>query len=207
MADRTCIVTRQVADPADLIRFVAGPDGSVVPDLKGKLPGRGTWVGLHRPLVERAVARGLFARALKAQVSVPEGLAQQVDDLLQRAALDALGFARKAGQCVTGAGKAESAIRSGRAIGLLHATDAAGDGIRKLRQAITATVHLGAADVPVMNEFTVGQMNLALGGTNVIHAALLAGGAAQSCLHKIARLAAYRGHGRGRDEESEFSRA
>lgn len=199
VAERTCIVTRKVLDPDDLIRFVAAPDGAVVADLKRCLPGRGVWVTGKRDVVEQAVAKSLFSRGLKTSAKATADLPDRIDGLLQEAALGALGFARKAGQCVTGANQAESAVRSGKAIGLLHATDAAEDGIRKLRQAIVATRHMGGNAVHVSREFSSVQLSVALGGTHVIHAALTDGGAAKNCLHHIARLANYRGNG-NRDE-------
>ena len=52
--ERRCIVTGDTRDKADLIRFVVGPDGSVVPDIEGKLPGRGLWVSAERQTLETA---------------------------------------------------------------------------------------------------------------------------------------------------------
>src|SRR6185436_4690726 len=102
MNDRTCIVTRRQGAADELIRFVAGPDGALVPDLKRNLPGRGCWVSAERLHVERAVARKLFGRALKQEVAVPVDLGETVDRLLARAALGALGLARKAGSIAMG---------------------------------------------------------------------------------------------------------
>ncbi len=192
MAERTCIVTREVCDPARLIRFVAGPDGSVVPDLKRKLPGRGVWVTASRDHVQRAVEKTLFARGLKANAKADQALAGQVEALLLETALGALGFARKAGQCVTGSGKTESAIRSGKVLSILHASDGAEDGLRKIRQAAKAAAD-GDMAVPVWRVFTTEQASLALGVPHAIHAVLSEGGAARKCNTAIAALATYRG--------------
>src|SRR5689334_6327543 len=81
--ERRDIVSGEVWDEADLIRFVAGPDGAVVPDLARKLPGRGLWVAADRASVEAAARKGLFARAAKAKVVAPPGLADQVEALLK----------------------------------------------------------------------------------------------------------------------------
>ncbi len=94
MNDRTCIVARRPTGPDEAIRFVAGPDGTVVPDLKRNLPGRGCWVTADREHVDKAAKKGMFARALKAQVEVPSDLGAMVDRLLSRSALGALGLAR-----------------------------------------------------------------------------------------------------------------
>src|SRR5690606_20248726 len=129
MTERTCIVTRRTGEPDGLLRFVAGPDLSVVPDLKRKLPGRGCWVTAERGYVDQAARKNLFARAFKAKVSPPDDLGGMVDRLLAQAVLGALGLARKAGQVALGAAKVESAVRSGKAALVLHAAEASPDGV------------------------------------------------------------------------------
>lgn len=191
MAQRTCIVTREVCDPARLIRFVAAPDGSVVPDLKHRLPGRGVWVSAKHSVVQQAVEKSLFARGLKTNAKADAALPDNVDHLLSEAALGALSFARKAGQCVTGSGKVENVVRSGKALGALHASDGSPDGLRKIRQAVTATA-LGETGIPIWRVFTTDQLSLALGAPNVVHVALTAGGAAKKCAFGAAALAEYR---------------
>src|SRR4051794_3467687 len=95
--ERRDIVTGEVMDEARLIRFVAGPDGVVAPDLARKLPGRGLWVAADRVSVETAARKGLFARAAKAKVAAPPDLANLVESLLKRRLLSGLGLARRAG--------------------------------------------------------------------------------------------------------------
>lgn len=193
MNERTCIVTRKSAEPDELIRFVAGPDATVVPDLKRSLPGRGCWVTADRKHVEQAVARKLFARALKADVSVTPELAAMVDGLLAKSALGALGLARKAGVLALGAAKVEASVRSGKAVAVLHAGEASADGVRKITQARRAVVHLGGPVIPGYKLFSEHELGLALGGTNVIHAAVLAGDAGKAALKRMAALDRYRG--------------
>jgi predicted RNA-binding protein YlxR (DUF448 family) len=193
MNDRTCIVTRQNADPDRLIRFVAAPDSTVVADLKRKLPGRGCWVTADREHVEKAAAKKLFARALRAGVVVPPDLGAQVDRLLAKSALGALGLARKAGKVALGAAKVESSVRSGAAALVLHAFEAADDGVRKITQARKATVHLGGPEIQAHKLFAESEMGLALGSTNVIHAAVLAGDAGTAAVKRIEALDRYRG--------------
>lgn len=192
MAERTCIVTRQVMEPGSLIRFVAAPDGTVVPDLRGKLPGRGVWVSAKHALVAQAVQKRAFARGLKAQVKAPDDLADQVDALLVDQVLGALGFARKAGDCFTGAGKVEAAIRGGRAIAVLHATDGAEDGLRKLEQAVRQSESADGRPLKVWRCLTNAQMNLSLGATHVIHACITNGSAGRNCVSRLAALNDYR---------------
>jgi predicted RNA-binding protein YlxR (DUF448 family) len=198
MNERTCIVTRKARDAGDLIRFVAAPDGMVVPDLKHDLPGRGCWVSAERVFVDRAVARKLFTRALRADVSTAADLGAMVDALLARAALGAAGLARKAGAVVLGAAKVEAAVRNGEALLVLHAREAADDGVRKIAQAATSRAGDARPRVPSYKLFSESELGLALGGANVIHAAVLAGGPGKAVLKRVAALDRYRG-GRGGD--------
>ena len=193
MVERTCIVTRTVCPPEKLIRFVAGPDGVVVPDIKNKLPGRGVWVTATREMVDQAAKNKLFARGLKTQAKADDDLGQMVDDLLTQAALGALGFAKKAGETLTGAGKVDEAVRSGKTIAILHASDGAEDGLRKLSQAAHAVGAIRKRKVSVWRIFSSDEMNMALGATNVIHAALMKGGASENCLLRVAQLNEFRG--------------
>jgi predicted RNA-binding protein YlxR (DUF448 family) len=193
MNERTCIVTRKAREAEAMIRFVAAPDGTVVPDLKHDLPGRGCWVSAERDLVDKAVARKLFARALKADVSASAGLGAMVDELLVRAALGAAGLARKAGAIVLGAAKVEAAVRSGEALLVLHAREAADDGVRKIAQAARSRAGDAGPRVPSYKLFSEAELGLALGGANVIHAAVLAGGPGRAVLKRVAALDRYRG--------------
>lgn len=193
MNDRTCIVSRESGAADDMIRFVAGPDGSVVPDLKRNLPGRGCWVKAERRLVDEAVKRKLFARALKDSVTVETDLGALVDRLLTKSALGSLALARKAGAVVSGSAKVDQAIRTGAAAMVLHAKEAAADGVRKLDQARRAVVHMEGPDIPSFSLFSGEEMDLAFGGGNVIHAAVLEGKAAAGFVQRALLLHHYRG--------------
>lgn len=193
MNDRTCIVSRQSAEPDQLIRFVASPDSVVVPDLKRKLPGRGCWVTADRAHVDKAAAKKLFSRALKTEVTVPADLGDMVDRLLAQSALGSLGLGRKAGKVITGATQVDKAVRAGDALVVLHATEASDDGVRKILSARLATAHLGGPKIAAYKVFSEAELGLALGGVNVIHAAVLAGDAGKAALKRIEALDRYRG--------------
>ncbi len=194
MGERTCIVTRQRLDAPDaLVRFVAAPDGSVAPDLRLKLPGRGCWVTANRQTLEKAVKGNAFARALKVPVKPDPDLADLVDRLMQRAALGALGLARKAGAIALGAAKVEAQVRSGKALAVVHAFEASPDGIRKIDQARKATFHLGGPVIAAYKLFPEAELGLALGGTNVIHAAVLDQEPGNAALRRLMALDRYRG--------------
>jgi predicted RNA-binding protein YlxR (DUF448 family) len=187
---RRCAVTRVHRSRDDLIRFVLGPDGSVVPDLKEKLPGRGVWLTAAHDTVAEAVKRKVFGRALKAETKPAEGLADQIERLLADAALGALAMANKAGEVVFGHAKVEEALEKGRVLALIHASDAAEDGCRKLDgKARGVTAGLG---IPAVHAFSADELGLASGRSNVIHAALIQGGAARKFLAAASRVERYR---------------
>jgi predicted RNA-binding protein YlxR (DUF448 family) len=187
---RACAVTRARRAKDELIRFVVGPDGTVVPDLKEKLPGRGVWLTAAHEIVADAARRNVFARALKTEAKVPEGLAALVEERLTDGALAALALANKAGEAVFGNAKAEEAIARDRVLALIHAREAAEDGCRKLDGKAR-----GMADgrpVPTIRAFGADELGLASGRANVIHAALIQGGAARNVLAAASRLERYR---------------
>ncbi|MCF3639002.1 RNA-binding protein [Rhizobium sp. TRM95111] len=192
---RMCIVTRESGDTDALIRFVAAPDGRVVPDLKRQLPGRGCWVKAERALVEKAVAKKLFARALKADVRAEPGLADDLDRLLGLQLAGMMNMARKAAQFVTGATKVDQAVRSGAALAVFHAADAAADGVRKIDQARRAWKFSSGEEneIPAFRFFTEAELAGLLGQNAFIHAVALAGQAGEGVVKRAIMLDKYRG--------------
>jgi hypothetical protein len=193
--ERMCAVTRQVAPIDDLIRFVLSPAGEVVPDLKRKLPGRGLWVSLSHAAVVEAGRRNVFAKSFKCTVQVPKTLADNIDHLMVRGLIEALAMTAKAGQVVSGFSKVEQAIDGGQAIALIHASDGAADGIRKLDGKWAARMQADAADptnLLIFSALTTNELDLALGRANVVHAALLAGPASKTFLTRCQTLSRFR---------------
>jgi predicted RNA-binding protein YlxR (DUF448 family) len=184
-SERTCALTREVKPVSELIRFVLGPDGAVVPDVKRKLPGRGLWIGGTRGAVEQAVKRNVFARGFKRDVRAAAELADTVDRLLEHAALDALAVVAKAGLVAPGFAKVGAALNKDEAIALIHASDAAAEGRRKLKVPEDGPV-------VVIDVFSGARLDLALSRPNVVHAALLAGPGSETFLARVARLVRYR---------------
>ena len=195
--ERLCIVTRQVRPVAEMIRFVIGPDQQVVPDLKRRLPGRGVWVTATRAAIADAVKRRAFARGFKTETRVAPDLADEVERLLERFALDALGIARKAGRAALGFAQVERALASEPVVALLHAADAGREGVRKLAATARGRLAEKAGDVPVVDRFTGAQLDLAFGRPNVVHAALLAGSASDGFLARYRNLERFRAIGPG----------
>ena len=194
--ERHCALTRELKPVAEMIRFVVGPAGEVVPDVKRKLPGRGLWITAGRAAIDEAVKRNVFARGFKHDVLVAPDLAATVERLLERSALDALAIAGKAGQVVSGFVKVEAVLREDDVKALIHARDAAGDGIRKLESKLDAASHRktgkDSREIAIIDLFSGGQLDLALNRPNVVHAALLAGPGSETFLARIARLQRFR---------------
>lgn len=186
--ERRDIVSGEVMDEARLIRFVAGPDGVVFPDLARKLPGRGLWVAADRASIETAARKNLFARAAKARLAAPADLADLVERLLTRRVLDALGLARRAGHLVSGFEKVVSAVASGKAAWLVEACDGAPDGRRK----VLAAARKSPRPPRLIGVFSAAELGLALGGENVIHTAFLAGRGAERWTSDVERLSGFR---------------
>lgn len=181
---RRCIVTGQALDKAELVRFIVAPEGTLIPDIEGKLPGRGIWVSASRKCVEEAVRKGLFARAAKRKVTVPDGTCDLIVALLAKRCLNLLGLGRKSGKVVTGFEKVRSALKAGGVRLLIEAADGAPDGKRKLAGP--------AAGLPRAEKFTSSDLSLALGCENVVHAAVTDGGMCDALLKDIRRLDGFR---------------
>ena len=191
---RMCAVSREVRPIDELIRFVVSPQGEVIPDLKRKLPGRGLWVAASRRTVAEAVRRHQFSKGFKRDVRVAATLPADTEALLVRSATEALAMAAKAGQVVSGFAKVEGLLEQGKAEALIHASDGAADGIRKL-DAIAGQRGRNIGESPVLAIVTVltsAELDLALGRSNVIHAALLAGPASKTFLSRCQTLVRYR---------------
>jgi len=181
---RRCIVTGEVRPKDQLIRFVAGPEGSVVPDLAEKLPGRGLWLLACRDVIHTACARNAFARAAKAPLRPASDLADQVERLLVRRCTELLGLARRAGLAVGGFEKVAARISGGAAGVLLQARDAAEDGRRKLRTMANARVPF----VPVVECLDAEDLGRVFGDRPFVHVALDRGTLARRFCNEAARL-------------------
>src|SRR5947199_3029028 len=192
--ERLCALTREVKPIDELIRFVAAPDGAIVPDLKRRLPGRGVWVTGTRAAVDEAVKRNVFARSLKREVRAPRDLGAALERQLEGAALDALGIAHKSARVAIGFGRTETALAGVPPIAaILSASDASPDGVRKIAAAAAKRRNdENPAEIPVISAFTSAQLDLALGRSNVVHAALLAGPASNGFLARCQNLERFR---------------
>jgi predicted RNA-binding protein YlxR (DUF448 family) len=181
---RRCVATGEVQPKDELLRFVVGPDGSVVPDLSATLPGRGIWLSPRRDVVNTAVAKRMFARAARRPVTVPDDLAARIEDLLVRRCLDTLGLARRAGQAVCGYEKVRAELGAGRAALLVQARDAAEDGRARMRAAATG--------LPVIEVFDGAELGAVFGREAAVHVCLSPGKLALRLRQDADRLAGFR---------------
>lgn len=191
---RRCLV-EGVSRPAEtMVRFVISPDGQVVPDVAGRLPGRGFWLSARRDTVKTACAKKLFAKAARAPVTVAADLDAEIERLLARRCLDIIGMARRAGQAVVGFEKVKSHLRTAGAGVILAAAEGAANG----REKIVAL----APGVPVVEFFSGDELGAALGREHAVHAVLAPGAIADKLLREAARLAGFRSPG-GRQGNTE----
>ena len=182
--ERRCIVTGESQPKAGLIRFCVGPEGQVVPDILGRLPGRGFYVEAVRTSLDKAAKKGLFARAARQPVKVPDGLTDLVEALLLRRVVDLISLARKAGDAVMGYEKVKDWLAKDKVRVLIQASDGSERGKTKLH----------APDFPdgFIGWMSAGEMGLAFGRERAIHAALATGGLTARVVEEAARLAGLR---------------
>ncbi len=177
--ERKCIATGEVQPKHGLIRFVTGPDGQVVPDVMGKLPGRGMWVAADPDALQKAASKGLFARAAKQPVTVPDDLVAEVERQLVRRVVDLISLSRKSGHAVAGYEKVKDWLSKEYAEVLIQASDGSGRGKSKL-----STPHFGQ----YIGWLTADELGLAFGRQTVIHGALASGGLTQRVVEEAQRL-------------------
>ncbi len=201
-SERRCILTGERAAPDNLVRLALSPDDEVMPDVRAKAPGRGAWIGVSRPELEKALAngklKGALARAFKTPVTVPPDLPERLEQALQQQAMDRLGLEGRASNILTGSEKIDVAARRGQVRMLLHAADAASDGSRKLDQAWRVG---GDAEGTSLSGqvLSVGRnaLSKAMGRENVVHIAVTDGRAAERLRIALSRWQSYIGYANG----------
>lgn len=181
---RRCIATNVSKPMAELLRFVVGPDNSIVPDITGRLPGRGIWLSADRISIKTACDRRLFDRAARRSVIVDDRLADRIESLLVRQCTDLLGLARRAGQAVAGFVKVRSWLQQGQAAVLFSASDGAADGREKLLRM--------ARGIPVVTELRAEELGVAFARDRTVHVAVAPGGLATKLTQNTVRLSGFR---------------
>jgi predicted RNA-binding protein YlxR (DUF448 family) len=181
---RRCVAERASRPAERMIRFVLGPGDALVPDLAGRLPGRGMWVSADRGALAQALARDQFARAARARVTADPGLVERVEAMLLRRCLDLVGLARRAGGLVAGFDQVADWSRHGRCALILSARDGSADGRRRIEAL--------ARGVPVLDAFARDELGAAVGRDEIVHVALAEGGLAEQLLKELGRLRGFR---------------
>jgi hypothetical protein len=172
-----------------MIRFVVGPDRTLVPDLTATLPGRGIWLSACGDVIETACAQGglgrAFARAARGSVIVPPDLPVMLEAALVRRIGELLGFARRAGQAVAGFDKARGWLRTGRGRLILQASD----GSAAERARFLAGVDEG---VSVLDPLSGAALGRVFGRDHVVHVAIAPGRLGERLAVEAARLGGLR---------------
>ena len=197
--ERKCILSGEHDASANLIRLALAPDGSILPDLRAKAPGRGAWIGVDRATLETAMAKGKLKGALTrafrtGDVQIPTDLSARIEEGLRRAALDRLGLELRAGTLLFGTDRIVDAARRGNVHLLLHAADASEDGNRKLDQAWRSGLDMEGEPlrgVVIPADRTI--LSMALGRENVVHIALTAPAAAGRVADALGRWCGFMG--------------
>jgi len=177
---RRCLVTRERLAKEAMIRFVLGPDRNLVPDLAERLPGRGMWLSAKADVLEQAIRRGAFAKAARGEVLAPPDLRATVEDGLRGRIRDLVGFARRAGQAVSGWQAAREWLQAGRAGLLVQAAD--GSPAEKARL-------IGHRQVPVVDPLAGSELGALFGRDRAVHVAIAPGRLAERIAAEAARLA------------------
>lgn len=180
---RKCIVTGEVLEKEQLLRFVKAPDGRIVPDFKKRLPGKGVYVVNAKTALEKAIKANLFAKALKEKARVDAELAEQVEHLLLKQALDAISLAKKAGVLILGMDKVTEAVKKGKVAFLLEASDAGSDGHKKMMAY--------AKNLEVFNLFKIEELDKELARENTVYLALAKGNMAKAVRETFVRLTSF----------------
>ena len=190
--ERRCVATGRSGPKQELIRCIVAPNGQLVPDLAGKLPGRGIWLACNRNAVFTATKRKLFTWSAKRSVSVPEDLAQIIEDGLVERAISTLGLARRAGFLVAGMAKVEAALRTAGVMLRIEARDGAANGQRKLNAL--------APNIKLLSSLSMAELGRVFGRDRVVHVVYLGSNEQtnkSSLLERVqldyARLAEFRG--------------
>ena len=180
---RRCIMTREVQPKERMLRFVLGPNREIVPDIAGKLPGRGMWLSARGDVLETALSRGAFMRAARGQVTLPSDLRARIEDGLRGRVRDLLGLARRAGQAVSGWQAAREWLQAGRAGLLVQAADGS----------LAERARFGGRDLPAVTPLTAAELGVVFGRDHAVHVVVAPGRLADAIRFEAERLAGFAG--------------
>ena len=185
---RQCAVTREQHETDYLIRFVRSPDGIAVPDIAGRMPGRGVWIKCYRGTLEKGLKSDVFSRAFKQKTAPMEQIADEVESQLARRCTGLIGMAKKSGVAVLGFDQVRAYLRKDEPGWLLEASDGAKDGRNKVHFLAKAMYD----DVKVAGALSSAELGMAFGRDHVIHALLERGSLSQAFGVAYRRLTGFR---------------
>jgi predicted RNA-binding protein YlxR (DUF448 family) len=176
-------MTREVLPKERMIRFVLAPDREIVPDLAGKLPGRGMWLSARGDVLEGALSRGAFMRAARGPVTLPSDLRARIEDGLRARIRDLLGLARRAGQTVSGWQAGREWLQAGRAGLIVQASD--GSPAERER--------FGGRGLPGVRPLRAAELGMVFGRDHAVHVVVAPGRLAEAIRIEAERLAGFTG--------------
>jgi predicted RNA-binding protein YlxR (DUF448 family) len=77
---RTCVVTKEKLPKKELLRIVRNTEGSVVPDLTGKLNGRGAYIKKDLETLNKAKKNKALEKAL--EVSITDEVYSEIEKVI-----------------------------------------------------------------------------------------------------------------------------
>ncbi len=190
---RKCIVSGNIMNPHDMLRFVLDPDGQVLADIYGKLPARGAWITPSRVAVEKAIKTNAFERSFKTGVKVDHSLLDQIEAGLANKLLGLVGMAKRAGQLEIGFENVKSCAQNANLGARIEASDGSSDGRAKIRVICKAIARELAEKPPILIAcFTARELGKALGRDHIVHLGVVKGTMLASFIRESKKLAGFR---------------
>lgn len=177
---RKCIVSGEVMDKENLIRFINSPDNTIIPDFKNRLGGKGVWVEAKKSVLAKAIEKNFFAKALKTKVKVDNSLLEMVEKAYIKKGLDYISFAKKAGVLITGFEKVKEIIIKNKVLFLIEAKDSSGDGKSKMTKI--------ASKLPIFELYNTEELDKALNKVNTVHIAVIKSDMGNSVLKELNKI-------------------
>lgn len=185
-----CALTGKLLTREKTIRFVIGPDNTVIADLSEELPGEGIRLLGYRGTLEASIRDGSFKELfdkkwLDGDPVISASFLDKIESQLMDKVLGLIGLARRAGSVLNGFAKVEGSLKSGKCKLLLTASDGAEDGRMKMTRLAEAVECQQVTILPSA------RLSMALGQTNVIHAGIIGSGWTERLNASIDRLSLY----------------
>lgn len=137
------------------------------------------WLSANADVIELAVRRGVFARAARAPLKLPESLGTQVEAVLARRLMDLLGLARRSGAAISGFEKAREWLLAGKGGLIVQAADGSVDERARF---------VGGRSLPCVAVLSAATLGKIFGREHTVHVVIAAGRLAQMIELEARRL-------------------